>query len=670
VRERGFTHQGSYVPFSFQGTENTIKMMRSLVVLVVVVVVVVVIIDVLRMVRRNNNNNLVSSFVIVQQQRQDHLRIRPPVLGKAIATPNIQQRQHGPEFPASVEVLTGNIIKTNTSTKPPIRTARRMNHRFRYLYRENNNNNDHNDESITYQHYYNNNSHNNMTAMEYLLRYYTKEKIVEMNQSFPPLLDLNVSRHIHPKFRFLKETLLILGDGNKNTSNKAVSKILYDDIPPHYFGARLEKIIAPRHAFLVYMGLPHGRELFGTNSGSSSSSNSKSSKGYSSSKWHQFLVASRKTKHFCALCNQWREEQTRREQQQHTQHIINSESNNYPSPQTTKPTTTITITAKHIEAFDCLFGRGILAASRNDLVQWNNTWPLDYINLTSAQILHLLISHGANPLERDIRGTTLLHWAAGTGNLEAVQELLQHFPPAGGLMVRTDRDGATPLHWAAAGATSKEFGTGGHVHVCQYLLSECTRQRRQHQHLHFHHSQQSEAPLLLDVQYLTAKDLANALTQDGNSPLMWAAWSGSLDTVKLLIRHCAEWDRANRNGCTVAHWAASGGSLDVCQYLYTVVGVNFWQPNYGGNTPLTHAVAFGRVDIVHWLRDLAATRHPNGPQDDLVAAQLAADFVRWNTDLSDNAKLRRQQVLELFQNDYWDVDNVENTISNHGDDDG
>jgi ankyrin repeat protein len=58
------------------------------------------------------------------------------------------------------------------------------------------------------------------------------------------------------------------------------------------------------------------------------------------------------------------------------------------------------------------------------------------------------------------------------GNLEAVQELLGHFPQDG-LLAKTDRDGATPLHWAAAGANSKEFGTGGHVHVCH-----CTQKQR------------------------------------------------------------------------------------------------------------------------------------------------------------------------------------------------
>ncbi|KAG7359247.1 ankyrin repeat domain protein [Nitzschia inconspicua] len=511
-----------------------------------------------------------------------------------IHDPSDDYHHHNGETDAGIAAHTKRVPFEQRTQGP--RMARRMNSRFRYLYR---------DGSSQFQ---------NTTAMEYLSQYYSKERILEMNDTFPPLLELNVARHIHPKFRFLQETLHIL---DSNTSNEDYERML-SDIPPQYFGSRLEKIVAPRHAFLVYMDLPHGRELFDDEA---------------STKWKEFVIASRKTKPFCALCNQWLKEK----QQQKQQHCQSNTIQREPP-----------ITAKQIEAFDFLFGRGILAAARNELVQWNNTWPLQHVNITSSQILRLLIDHGANPLERDIRGTTVLHWASGTGNLEAVQELLKHFP--NGLLETTERDGATPLHWAAAGANSKEFGTGGHVHVCQYLLSECTRQRRsQHSddNKNILKKEEDEPP--------TAKQLVNQLTKDGNSPLMWAAWSASLDTVKLLIRHRAEWDLANQNGCTVAHWAASGGSLEVCHYLHNVVGVDFFVPNHGGNTPLTHAVAFGRTDIARWLKELSSTSIGNGNHHDLIAAQLAEDFVRWDSDRSEHDRLQRRKILELFQEEYWDL---------------
>ncbi|KAL3944689.1 MAG: hypothetical protein SGBAC_001247 [Bacillariaceae sp.] len=373
-----------------------------------------------------------------------------------------------------------------------------------------------------------------------------------MNASFPPLLELNASRHLHPKMRFLQETMG-LND--------------FHNIPPQYFGARLERTIAPKHAFLVYKGLPHGMELF-----------------QDPKLWQEFLLSSRKTKRFCAMCNQWRDK-TNRDM----------------------------ITPKEIEAFDTMFGRGALAASRDELCQFNNTWPLQHIKITSAEILDLLIQHGANPLERDNRGVSLLHWAAGTGNLDAVKLLVEYFPRQ--VLETTERDGATPLHWSVAGANAKEFGTGGHIDVCHYLLS-------------------CEDP----------KKLVNQLTFDGNSPLMWASWSGTLDTVKLMVRHRADFQRANRNGCTCGHWAASGGNLEICKYLKNTVGVDFYQPNNGGNTPLTHAVAFGRVEIVKWLREQASDN------EDEIAASLAKDFCNWT-----DGDAKRKQVLQLFQDDYWDA---------------
>jgi ankyrin repeat protein len=74
------------------------------------------------------------------------------------------------------------------------------------------------------------------------------------------------------------------------------------------------------------------------------------------------------------------------------------------------------------------------------------------------------------------------------------------------------------------------------------------------------------------------------------------------------------------------------------------MGVDFLQPNHGGNTPLTHAVAFGRVEIVQWIREQATH------EDDEIAASLAEDFFMWT-----DGDEKRKQVLQLFRDDdYWD----------------
>lgn len=425
------------------------------------------------------------------------------------------------------------------------RSARRMNQAFRYLYR-------HDDEEKGEE----------LSSFEFLRRQvgFSPDQILEMNQTFPPLLELDVKRHLRPKLRFLKETL------------GASDSEIRTHVPPQYFGSRVEHTVAPRHAFLVYNDLPSGHKLI-----------------EDPTLWRDFFLACRKPKRFCALCNKWRRTYGAKKRDD--------------------------IVVKELEAFDVMFQRGLMPAARNELRPWNNTWPMQYMNITAGEMITLLIKHGANPRERDVRGATLLHWAAGTGHLPGLQVLLEAFDESG-VFTEALRDGSSLLHWAAAGANAREFGVGGHPDVCQWLLEQVEGDDR--------------------------KRLVNQLTKDGNSVLMWAAWSGTLDVVKLLIRNRADPRIANRNGCTVAHWASSSGNLDMCQYLANTVGVDFKEPNYGGNTPLTHAVAFGHVEIVEWLRNEVCME-----DDDSVAASLAKDFVHWT-----EGEDRRSQVLGLFE-DYF-----------------
>ena len=60
----------------------------------------------------------------------------------------------------------------------------------------------------------------------------------------------------------------------------------------------------------------------------------------------------------------------------------------------------------------------------------------------------------------------------------------------------------------------------------------------------------------------------------------------------------------NDNGFTAAHWAASGGHLDVCKYLHDEMGLEFAgekAKNSEGETPLSCALSYGRSDVVDWI---------------------------------------------------------------------
>lgn len=197
----------------------------------------------------------------------------------------------------------------------------------------------------------------------------------------------------------------------------------------------------------------------------------------------------------------------------------------------------------------------------------NNTWPAEQLpDLQAAAVVRLLILHGANPLARDHRGATLLHWVCGTGHWEAARHLL----PYNSVWTTSNRDGATPLHWAAAGTNTREFGVGGHVEVCRNLLS----------HINDDDNQPRSRDGALGGGRRSVTDNVNCCTHDGNYALMWAAWAGSLETVKFLVRSTADTTVNNRNGCTVAHWAASGGNLDVCEYLHNTANVDFSVANF------------------------------------------------------------------------------------------
>ena len=487
------------------------------------------------------------------------------------------------------------------------RAARRMNHAFKYLYRHDSDKHMNSVESTRGLANVDDGTNPTLSSSslsaQFLMQHvgYSAEEIDLMNQTFPPLLGIDVDRHLRPKLRFLMETC------------GATTEEIRTRVAPQFFGSRLERIIAPRHAFLVYRGLPHGRQLLDD-----------------ANMWQEFFASCRKPKQFVALCNQWRQKfniddddnvnDDRRRAQA-------ADSAAYDPPRGQ-------VTVKQVEAFDALFRRGLMPAARNELCQWNNTWPMDYLpTITTADMTGLLIQHGANPLDRDNRGATLLHWAAGSGNLGCVKLLLRLFKD--GVFTETDREGATPLHWAAAGRNSSEFGIGGHLNVIRYLVEQTSGDDK--------------------------RRLINKLTRDGNSVLMWAAWSSSLDEVKYLVRNRADPTLANRNGCTVAHWASSGGNLEVCQYLAEKVGIDFSLPNHGGNTPLTHAVAFGRVEVVQWLRD---TLDQNAKEQDGIAANLAKDFVSW-TDGAD----QRKEILSLFQDWYGEDENDTGDDDNGSDDD-
>lgn len=500
------------------------------------------------------------------------------------------------------------------------RPARRMNQSFQHLYR-------HKDETFVNHSDEDEEDDTSLLDVEsFLIKYggFTASEVSTMNRMYPALNMLDVEGKVKPMLKFIKYTLegvytdsvTRLADAMNKAptttffhcyidrinevwqkqqemssatynviiplSNVAKSALLQ---VPQIFGARLERTVAPRHAFLVFKGLaPYfGKSILKSNG----------------ELLREFLNA-RSSKQFAELCNRWA--------------VAGDVANE-------------SITDKQVEAFETYFRRGLMAAARNSV---NDDDGADYLktlkNLKSSNLVELLISHGANSRETDVRGVSLLHWACGSGNLGAVKVLvhvsvslkpcydtMDSIGVPSAVKIQSERDGATPLHWAACGVTPKVFGSGGHLEVCQWLVNTL--------------------PSIGE-----RMNAVNAVTKDGNSVLMWASWSGSLDIVRfLLLENKADASLTNRNGCSVAHWAASGGNLELCQLLAHEGNVDFVNVlNYSGNSPLSHAVFHGRKEVIQWL-----LTEKKG--QDKRALDLAKEFVEWS-----RGDPKRREILEML----------------------
>uniref|UniRef100_A0A7S2EGK5 Ankyrin n=1 Tax=Ditylum brightwellii TaxID=49249 RepID=A0A7S2EGK5_9STRA len=510
---------------------------------------------------------------------------------------------------------------------------------------------------------------------------YTEQEIHQLYQDFPPLSQnkFNTVDNLYPKMRFLVETIQQEGNFPKNNDDDkakliTASTILKNSTPATFFGCRLEKVILPKHAYLAYHSptLPSGHDLL-----LPSSSINDSKEGSAISLFEEFLNAcTGTTAEFASLCNRWQMQQR------------NSECQKL-QPQRRH-------TVKRIETFERLFRKGLLSVIRDhsDFDNRNNKRDDgdDEFNSTSEEMVQLILNHGANPIhivgrEGKGNGVSLLHWSAGVGNLGATRVLLETLLSSSQkrskrkdmmdllLNSRGAKDGATPLHWACCGVNAGGFGCGGHFDICRLFLEDdslISDENSLHSgigsdvasNVQKHHGPNN---IFSSSTTTTSLELVNAATVTGNTPLMWACWSGSLPVVKLLLRHGADPHATNNNGCTIAHWCCSGGHLHVCQYLHERHSIDFKNENEAGHTPLNHAVTYGRPDVVEWI---VSTFHSSREEENSVErggkgndgenqtdierdtstdlikeGELAKEFASWLQ--GDEA---RMAVLDIFEN--------------------
>ena len=163
----------------------------------------------------------------------------------------------------------------------------------------------------------------------------------------------------------------------------------------------------------------------------------------------------------------------------------------------------------------------------------------------------------------DSNGSSVLHWAAGSGRLNFVIYLIEECKcsPNFGQQGKRSFLGRTPLHWAAR---------NGRLNIVQYLVTICN----------------------VDI---------DATTSDGTTAFCWASWQGHLDIMKFLHDNGCNIHSTNNFGCNSVLWSAQGaGSCEIMSWLFDI-GLDFTLINSNGHSALHKAAQRGSNEVVYWL---------------------------------------------------------------------
>ncbi|KAK1751120.1 ankyrin repeat-containing domain protein, partial [Echria macrotheca] len=195
----------------------------------------------------------------------------------------------------------------------------------------------------------------------------------------------------------------------------------------------------------------------------------------------------------------------------------------------------------------------------------------------TREIVKLLLSHGAKISENDA-GQTALSLSAWVGHTETIKEMIESWKA---LPTTVDKNSWTLLHVAAS---------SGHVDVVNYLLGKGLS--------------------------ITARNT------EGLTPLLCAAESGKLATVKLLLAHDK---KSCRDLSAIATNAATAGlpNADVSTERTGPLSALDMPDNYGF-TPLMAAAGKGWTDIVRALLSAGADINKRN-KSSWTAFQLAAE---------------------------------------------
>ncbi len=204
-----------------------------------------------------------------------------------------------------------------------------------------------------------------------------------------------------------------------------------------------------------------------------------------------------------------------------------------------------------------------------------------------ADLVRLLLAHGADVGQRGVNDDTPLHLAAGQGDLGLVDLLLQHGADPNAI-TRID-DMETPLQ-IAVGA--------GHAAVADRLRPLTVRP-------HWEHASRAGDVTMLSRMVRAGHDI-NALDGHGQTALMRAAHAGRLDAVKWLIAHGADLNRTAKFRLSALMLAVVAGRPQVARALVSagadtaITGIG--APGFDGRTAADLADEAGDKRLATFIR--------------------------------------------------------------------
>jgi ankyrin repeat protein len=167
----------------------------------------------------------------------------------------------------------------------------------------------------------------------------------------------------------------------------------------------------------------------------------------------------------------------------------------------------------------------------------------------------------------DKYGYTPLHWAAYNGKFYVVKYLVEE---KGADVMAANNDGNSPLHRGAE---------NGHLDVVNLMIANgADLLARNNYDIVLHRAESGNSERVIRIILNKVKEIFNQYSQqiyqyinsqdtEGDTPLMWAAENGKINSARILLEYGVDIDLKNNDDMTALHWAAKNGHLDITELL-------------------------------------------------------------------------------------------------------